>query len=131
MFRLLVAGGRDFYDYKFLDTVLTNWLESYTGTKNEDSSTWDDKVTIVHGDAGGTDRLAAMWASYNDLEVEAHPANWKRHGVSAGPIRNAEMVASGVDFAILFPGGPGTKNMKEVLERNGINFKEVLYTVGV
>lgn len=137
MFRLLVAGGRGFYNYRLLDSTLTNWLERYTDTKGslKDGSEGangtpppDKDITLVHGDSNGADKLAAMWAFYNDLEVEPHPANWKRHGVGAGPIRNLEMALSGIDFAILFPGGVGTDNMRKILVNNGINFEEVVYT---
>ena len=124
MFRLLVAGGRSFYDYKFIEEVLTSW---FVNDFTETLKTWEDTdsgITVVHGGSPGVDRLAAMWAIYNHFIVEAHPADWKRHGKAGGPIRNKEMANSGIDYAILFPGGIGTQNMKYHLIQANINFQE-------
>lgn len=36
------------------------------------------------------------------FETERHPADWKRFGRRAGPIRNEEMAVAGADLAIGF-----------------------------
>ena len=118
MFRLLVAGGRSFYDYLLIEDILTNWLSEQDIESQE--------ITLVHGDSAGVDRIAAQWAKYNDLIVESHPADWNLHGRFAGHKRNSEMIQSGIDYAILFPGGNGTKNMKAQLIGANINFLEPL-----
>ncbi len=118
MFRLLVAGGRNFYNYKFIDETLTEWLSE----QDVDAS----EITLVHGDAAGVDRIAAQWAKYNSLTVEAHPADWTKNGRAAGVMRNGEMAGTGIDYAILFPGDKGTHNMKNTLVGHRINFREVL-----
>jgi hypothetical protein len=117
MFRLLVAGGRNFYNYKFIDETLTEWLSE----QDIDAS----EITLVHGDAAGVDRIAAQWAKYNSLTVEAHPADWTKNGRAAGVMRNGEMAGTGIDYAILFPGGNGTTNMENTLIAYSINFREV------
>jgi len=122
MFRLLVAGGRDFYDYQFIERALDNWFNEKLA---EDPSVWEDGIILVHGDASGVDRIAAQWAKYNLHIPEPHPADWNK-GKGAGPIRNAEMIESGLDYAILFPGGRGTANMKSQLVKANIPFHEVL-----
>jgi hypothetical protein len=118
MFRLLVAGGRDYYDYKFIDQILTEWLSKQDLDVQE--------IVLVHGDANGVDRIAAQWAIYNGIAPEAHPANWKLQGRAAGYLRNTEMIHSGVDEAILFEGGAGTSNMKSLLSKFGSLFTEVV-----
>lgn len=60
-------------------------------------------AAIVHGGANGVDRIAATVAAELGLAIEAHPADWARHGRAAGPRRNAEMVASGIDLWLAFP----------------------------
>jgi sugar/nucleoside kinase (ribokinase family) len=56
----------------------------------------------VHGDCRGADRMAASAASAAGLAVETHPAKWEVHGDRAGPMRNEEMMASGVDLVVAF-----------------------------
>lgn len=81
-----------------------------TGDRN-----WDDPVTIqnelaklppdstvVHGDCRGADRWAGRLARELGLTVVAWPAEWKKHGRKAGPIRNQEMVDSGADLVLAF-----------------------------
>src|SRR5690606_11824331 len=68
--------------------------------------------TLVHGGAPGADSEAAYVAAYLlEWPVEAHPADWQRHGRAAGPIRNQQMVDSGADLVIAFPGGRGTADL--------------------
>ena len=118
MFRLLVAGGRNYYNYKLIDEVLTEWLSE----QNLDSQ----EITLVHGASHGVDRIAAQWAILNDLIPEPHEADWDRFGKSAGYRRNAEMIESGIDYAILFPGGNGTANTRRQCVANSIHFREVV-----
>lgn len=125
MFRLLVAGGRDFYDYRFIENTLDDWLSSL---EVDFADIYDKGLIVVHGDAPGVDRIAGAWASYNFFIPEPHAANWKEYGKAAGHIRNAEMISLGVDYAILFPGGRGTQDMKDQLVSSKISFREVLDT---
>ena len=121
MFRLLVSGGRSFYDYKFIEEVLTEWLS------RQDLDV--EEIVLIHGDAAGVDRIAGQWAKYNSITVEAYAADWATLGRKAGHIRNAKMITSGVDYAILFPGGNGTANMKMQLSAAdiiGLNLSEPL-----
>jgi hypothetical protein len=118
MFRLLVAGGRSYYNYKLIDIELNRFLD--------DEDSLPDDIILVHGDAAGVDRIAAQWAKYNDIPTEAHPADWNKNGRAGGAIRNQEMILSGIDYGILFPGAAGTFNMKHQLQKAKIEFKEVL-----
>jgi hypothetical protein len=65
-------------------------------------------LLIVHGDCPtGADSIAESWAWDRGMEVEPHavtPANWKQPGRTAGPKRNAEMVALGADVCLAFIG---------------------------
>lgn len=120
MFRLLVAGGRDFYDYKYIEEVLTNWF--INDFPEDPSSREESEITLVHGDSAGVDRIAAAWAAYNGLLIEPHPAKWESLGRQAGIIRNKEMIQSGINYAILFPGSKGTLNMERQLIAANISF---------
>jgi len=97
--RVLVTGGRDFGDRKLLFDVLDR-LHATHGFK-----------VLIHGDASGADRLSGEWATARGITVEAHPADWKKHGRAAGPIRNQKMLEEKPELVVAFPGGKGTADM--------------------
>lgn len=71
-----------------------------------------EMTLLIHGDARGADRLAARWAVQNGVPVKAFPANWRAHGLAAGPMRNEQMLVEGMpQLVIAFPGGRGTADM--------------------
>lgn len=49
---------------------------------------------VIHGAATGADLLAGGWAHAHGVFEEAYPADWSQ-GKSAGPRRNARMLAEG------------------------------------
>jgi hypothetical protein len=106
---VLVCGGRDYINRDLLWAIL------------DCAHTIDPIETLVSGMARGADTLAANWASKSGIPVAAFPADWKRHGKQAGPIRNQEMIDKGEpDIVLAFPGGVGTKDMVRRAERAGI-----------
>ena len=117
MFKVIVAGGRDFGNfellYRKLDTYLANKLP---------------EVTIVSGMARGADTLGVRYAQDRQLTVAKFPAEWKRYGKSAGYIRNQEM-AKEADALIAFWDGKsrGTKHMIDIATDKGLLVKVVRY----
>lgn len=78
---------------------------------------------VIHGAAPGADRIAAQWAHYFNHHVEAYPADWKRHGKAAGPIRNQRMLDEGKpDKVLAFWDGTsrGTKDMIDRARQAGV-----------
>jgi len=67
---------------------------------------------------GSTDTLVAGYLRARGWDVESWPADWKRHGRPAGPIRNRDMISGRrpgqlvpdprADVVIAFEGGAGT-----------------------
>ncbi len=104
----LVCGGRDYLDYEHVCEVLDSFENSVGG-----------KITsIVHGAARGADTLAARWATARNIPARAFPANWELHGLSAGHVRNTDMLLLGKpDVVIAFPGGKGTADMVQQAQR--------------
>lgn len=47
---------------------------------------------VIHGAAPGADNIGGYVASQLGFEVRAYPADWKRHGLAAGPLRNQQML---------------------------------------
>jgi hypothetical protein len=102
---LIIAGGRDFKNFSLLVERVDVFRRVHSLLDPED-------LQIVSGGADGADRLGELYAKNNNLKVVKFPADWEKHGKSAGPIRNAAM-ATYASHAILFwnGGSPGTKNM--------------------
>lgn len=106
--RILVCGGRAFKDDKLLWSVLNRVRRKY------------DSFVLVHGDCRGADRLARDWAVQHGIPHDPHPADWDMHGKAAGPIRNREMLNSGLHGVIAFPGGNGTAHMISIAKEKGV-----------
>jgi hypothetical protein len=89
-FRVLITGSRDWSDRACIEEALAPY-------------TVDLPVVLVSGNCpSGADRIAEeIWEGWG-LAVERHPADWKRHGKAAGPIRNQEMVDLGADVCLAF-----------------------------
>lgn len=100
MTKAIICCGRDYDDR---DTLF----------KELDELRTQRRITcVVHGMASGADSLAREWGNRRGLEVIGYPADWRRHGRAAGPIRNQNMLDSErPDFVIAFPGGRGTADM--------------------
>lgn len=101
MFRVIIAGGRDFDDYPLLVKTMDKLLQNIT-----------DKVVVVCGMARGADSLGERYAKERGFEVKYSPANWDYHGKAAGYKRNEQM-AQNADALVAFWDGEskGTGHM--------------------
>lgn len=116
IFRVIVAGGRYFNNYK----LLTERLDYYISNKSN--------VVIISGTAKGADSLGEKYALEKGLETERYPADWNSHGKSAGYIRNKQM-SEVADAVICFWDGKsrGTKHMIDIAISKEIPLKIVRY----
>ena len=101
--KVIVAGGRDFFPEFKHSQWLTEQLHELKATH------------IISGKARGADSFGEEIGRLLRLDIIEYPANWDRYGKKAGPLRNEEM-AKVADACILFPGGQGTKNMRDLAE---------------
>jgi hypothetical protein len=120
-FRLLITGSRDWTDAVAVGEAIYTALDGVA----------DGELVVVHGACPtGADRLAskfcedeAWWFDNTgrSLIEERHPARWSE-GRSAGPRRNAEMVALGADVCLAFilNGSPGATHCANAAEKAGI-----------
>ena len=107
--RLIVAGGRDFSDYGRLKAAMAEALGDLPL----------DQLEVVSGAARGADRLGEQWAQENGVVLRQFPADWNRHGRSAGFRRNEEM-ADYADAVLVMPGGNGTDHMARIAAGRGM-----------
>lgn len=113
MYRIIVAGGRDFNNYAGLSASLDYLLKNI-----------NDEIQIVCGMARGADRLGEQYAKENGYKVLYVPADWDRYGKSAGFIRNEEM-AGLADALVAFWDGKssGTRHMIETARNKGLDVR--------
>lgn len=110
--RVIVAGTRGKrVSVRQLDKVITN-LQCNGVADHVD--TWE----VVHGScANSPDEDGAAWAISMGLRPTPFPADWKKYGKAAGPIRNLAMAkyAAEADFGLLIAfwdgKSTGTQNM--------------------
>jgi hypothetical protein len=105
--KVIIAGGRN-YHFDSGDIMILDSLHEKYKFKE-----------IVSGEAKGADQDGELFAKFNHIWVTGFPADWLAHGKSAGPIRNEEM-AKYADAVILFPGGAGTDNMRNMAIKYGL-----------
>lgn len=107
--KLIVAGGRDFTDTNRMIAELQKLVESGEIT---------DSPELVCGMARGADMLAYSLWDNNRMPIHNFPANWNKHGKSAGYKRNQEM-GEFADAAVCFWDGnsKGTKHMIDIMQR--------------
>lgn len=104
-FRIIVAGSRGFTNYELLEKKLDHLLKNRP------------EVEIVSGGANGADKFGEIYAKKRNLALRVFPADWDKHGKSAGYKRNVEM-AEYADAAVVFWDGQskGSKHMIDIAE---------------
>lgn len=79
-------------------------------------------VELIHGDAGGADRLAAaLWSRFGLGPITAFPANWEL-GKGGGHARNGVLVAHMPDLVLAFhlDNSPGTADAIRQARKAGL-----------
>lgn len=111
-YRVIIAGSRNFCDYEVLRDRCEDVLAIPMAMGN---------VIIVSGHAKGVDQLGERFAFENKLKTIVFPAEWKKYGRAAGPLRN-KIMADNADALIAFWDGEsrGTGNMIHLAQNKGL-----------
>ncbi len=117
--RVIIAGSRNFDDYKLLRREVCTILIKHNKSK--------ELIKIISGKARGADILGERFAEEFNLEVGEFPAAWDKLGKRAGYVRNAEMAKYAVaddNFGVLIAfwdgKSKGTKHMIDLAKRYGL-----------
>lgn len=110
MFKVIIAGTRNFNDYRMLCEYVDFKLSNIK-----------DDIEIVSGRCRGADLLGEKYAIERGYKLKTFPAEWSRYGMSAGVRRNKEM-ARYADALIVFWDGEskGTTNMIIEAKKEGL-----------
>lgn len=111
MFKVIVAGSRDFRDYGLLERAMDHLLSNKT----------TEEIEIVSGTARGADEMGERFAKEKGYALKQFPADWDTFGKSAGYRRNSQM-ADYADACVVFWDGKsrGTKHMIDLAEKTGL-----------
>lgn len=133
--KVIIAGGRDFDNILLADAEVSLFVNSNASDSEEIevvSGSCDRGVLTYTREDGtkvyGGDGIGERIAHWNGWKVKLFPADWKKHGKSAGPIRNKQM-AEYANHCIVFWDGKsrGAKNMIELATKQTwlkvINYK--------
>lgn len=113
--RLIIAGSRDFNDYKLLEKEVVSFMG-------------DKCPTIVSGCANGADTLGEQLAEKFRLKLIKIPANWRKYGKSAGYRRNVEMAKISSHCIVFWDGkSRGSKHMIDIATEYKLDLKVVQY----
>jgi hypothetical protein len=119
-FKLIIAGGRDFSNYE----MLKQWADYLLKDKVAQGS----KIIIISGTANGGDKLGERYAKERGFDIIAKPADWDRHGKSAGYKRNVEMAETGDALLAFWDGASrGTNHMINIAKERGLPYRVIGY----
>lgn len=132
--KILVTGDREWLNLESIADALVNVLEEFNVDPKD--------CILIHGNARGADKLAAICGECLRMDVRPYPAHWghtddcpegcrEMCGRPAGSIRNKKMLDDNpdIDVALAFhpdleEGSKGTRNMVMRLEKAGITVRK-------
>ena len=119
VFKIIIAGGRDFSDYDMLRSEVDTFLSDFDS---------QDEIEVISGCAKGADRLGERYGVSTGCLVKYFPANWEKYGKRAGYIRNREM-AEYANMCVVFWDGKsrGSKNMIDTAKELDLDTHVVSY----
>lgn len=113
--RVIIAGSRSAVYSKELGDKVMYLLKDLTD------------LEIVSGTARGADKIGEQIAKNNNIPVKRFPADWDKHGKSAGVLRNREMAQYGTHLILIWDGvSKGSKSMLEEARKRGLHIRNIL-----
>lgn len=115
MQRILICGDRNWQNYDIILKVLS------------DEHQREPVEVVIQGDATGADAMDKQAAIQLGIPVLSFPADWRKHGRSAGPIRNRLQLkegkpTKGLVFHNYLENSKGSKDMSKVMQENGVPY---------
>lgn len=123
--KLIIAGGRDFDNYKLLENEVTNFICEHGYGRDIHNP---ELLQIVVGGARGADSLGKEFAQRNLISYKLFKPDWDGLGKRAGFVRNQEMGDYATHLIVFWDGvSRGTKHMLDYATKKGLVVKVVKY----
>jgi hypothetical protein len=105
---LVIFGSRGISDYTLVKDLVDKFVQEMNPAED---------LEIVSGMARGVDTLAVRYAEERNIRLNRFPADWKKFGRKAGPLRNIEM-SEYADYGLAIWDGVsrGTAHMISLME---------------
>lgn len=95
--KVIIAGSRDITNPAFVEQAIIDSGFEIT--------------EVFCGMAPGVDEIGKLWATVNNVPLRYFPADWKKHGKAAGPLRNEQMAQEADALIAVSNGSRGTADM--------------------
>lgn len=106
--KVIIAGSRGIEDFTTISKAISN--SGFIITE------------VVSGTARGVDKLGEKWAEKNRVPVKRFPADWNKHGKSAGYKRNKQMAEYADALIAVWDGeSRGTGHMINLAREAGLS----------
>jgi hypothetical protein len=104
--KTIIAGSRDISDINHVRAAVLHAGFEIT--------------EVVSGAARGIDRLGEDWATEHSIPIVRYPADWNKHGKSAGYLRNQQMADYADALIAVWDGSSrGTNHMVQIMRKAG------------
>lgn len=124
--RLIIAGGRDFNDYRLVKTCMLSFIHEHDTAPNQ--------ITILSGMARGADLLGIEWSNEYGTELVKMPAWWRGkhndrvYNSAAGYQRNERMARDATHLLAFWDGkSKGTGHMIDLGRQYELDVKVIAY----
>lgn len=115
--KVIIAGSRNCTNFELLREKCDKIL----------SKTDMNTVEFISGGCRGVDKLGEQYAKSKGKTPIIYPANWKKYGKAAGPLRNLKMAENATHLiAFLEPGSKGTASMIKEAEKLNLKIRKIL-----
>ena len=116
MFKVIIAGGRDYNNFQQLTVTMDALLVNKS------------QVTIISGGARGADSLGGKYAMMRGYPLIIMKADWAKYGKCAGYLRNEEMLRIATAAACFWNGiSRGTSHMIDLTMQSGKPLRVIRY----
>lgn len=117
--RVIIAGSRNLlhtenYNIEYVNNKIDKILSNLD----------KEETIIISGMANGADKLGAQYSSSRWISLVEYPADWNRHGKSAGYKRNQGMADIATHLIVFWDmESKGTKHMIDIARNKGLKIR--------